>query len=249
MLNLDINHLTPAELEEAVYYFCSQCGTVKNIRFHSLTERGEREVAAVEMASAEETDKLVYYNIGDLKFGDTAIIRLSAGEPEPEYLGHDSRLWSSKGDDGENRIEILLIEDDPRVIHSTRGALKASGIPHNLNSVADGLDAMLFMHRGRRVHDVPVPDIVLVVKLDSRDVEDEVLSEIRTCETLFNIPVVVMLDLKAETIARLLSGGAVTKRPAGEGVVRMRKTDVLAPPHRAPMARIVPFVERRAFAR
>ena len=247
MLNLDISHLTPAELEEAVYYYCSQWGTVKNIRFHGLSEGTDCDVAAVEMSSAEETDRLVYNNIGDVKFGDMAIVRLTADE---FVASHPRGDGAGIGQPEREPIEILLIEDDLRAVRKTRDALKTTHIRHNLHVVDDGLDAMLFLHRCRRFDDVPVPDIILLVELQVPGFNgDEVLSEIRACETLYNIPVVVLNGLRAEINVQLNSDDFVTKRQDLQAfALEMRKIENLARPHKlqSHVPRTVAFVERRS---
>lgn len=103
-------------------------------------------------------------------------------------------------------IEILLIEDNPGDVNLTRIALTDSPketlrereINVNLSVVADGVEAMNFLHRqgdyDRAVH----PDLILLDWNLPRKDGKEVLMEIRADERLQRIPVVVLTTSQAE---------------------------------------------------
>lgn len=90
------------------------------------------------------------------------------------------------------RIEILLIEDNPGDVRLTREALKDSKIHNNLSVVEDGVEAMAFLRREGKYSESPRPDIILLdLNLPRKDGR-EVLEEIKNDETLKRIPVVVL---------------------------------------------------------
>ena len=100
---------------------------------------------------------------------------------------------------GENRpVEILLVEDNPGDERLTREALKEGKVYSNLHWVKDGVEAMEFLRRQGRYHDVPRPDIILLdLNLPKKDGR-EVLQDIKNDNELKRIPVVVLTTSKAE---------------------------------------------------
>jgi chemotaxis family two-component system response regulator Rcp1 len=99
----------------------------------------------------------------------------------------------------ENRpVEILLVEDNPGDERLTREALKEGKVYSNLHWVKDGVEAMEFLRRQGKYHDVPRPDIILLdLNLPKKDGR-EVLQDIKNDEALKRIPVVVLTTSKAE---------------------------------------------------
>jgi two-component system, chemotaxis family, response regulator Rcp1 len=99
----------------------------------------------------------------------------------------------------ENRpVEILLVEDNPGDERLTREALKEGKVYSNLHWVKDGVEAMEFLRRQGRYHDVPRPDIILLdLNLPKKDGR-EVLQDIKNDSDLKRIPVVVLTTSKAE---------------------------------------------------
>ncbi len=90
-------------------------------------------------------------------------------------------------------IEILLVEDNPGDVNLTRIALADREIEVNLSVVADGVEAMNFLH-DRAVH----PDLILLDWNLPRKDGREVLIEIRADERLQRIPVIVLTTSQAE---------------------------------------------------
>jgi CheY-like chemotaxis protein len=99
----------------------------------------------------------------------------------------------------ENRpVEILLVEDNPGDERLTREALKEGKVYSNLHWVKDGVEAMEFLRRQGKYHDVPRPDIILLdLNLPKKDGR-EVLQDIKNDDALKRIPVVVLTTSKAE---------------------------------------------------
>jgi two-component system response regulator len=95
-------------------------------------------------------------------------------------------------------IEVLLVEDNPGDAELIRIALEDSKVSINLNVVEDGVEAMAFLRKQEKYHQVPNPDIVLLdLNLPKKDGR-EVLAEIKADTVLRRIPVVVLTTSQAE---------------------------------------------------
>ncbi|BAZ31569.1 response regulator receiver protein [Cylindrospermum sp. NIES-4074] len=95
-------------------------------------------------------------------------------------------------------IEVLLVEDNPGDAQLIRIALEDSKVSINLNVVEDGVEAMAFLRKQEKYHQVPNPDIVLLdLNLPKKDGR-EVLAEIKADTVLRRIPVVVLTTSQAE---------------------------------------------------
>ena len=87
-------------------------------------------------------------------------------------------------------IEILLVEDNPGDVNLTRIALADSSwktlcereINVNLSVVADGVEAMNFLHRHGEYHQAVHPDLILLDWNLPRKDGREVLIEIKADE-------------------------------------------------------------------
>jgi CheY-like chemotaxis protein len=103
-------------------------------------------------------------------------------------------------------IEILLVEDNPGDVNLTRIALadrlkeshKLRGLDVNLSVVADGVEAMNFLHRHGEYHTAAHPDLILLDWNLPRKDGREVLIEIRADERLQRIPIVVLTTSQSE---------------------------------------------------
>jgi two-component system, chemotaxis family, response regulator Rcp1 len=95
-------------------------------------------------------------------------------------------------------IQILLVEDNEGDARLAREALKDSKIRNNLYHVADGVDAMDFLHQQGKYEQVPRPDLILLdlnlPRMDGR----EVLAAIKTDDNLKRIPVVILTTSSSE---------------------------------------------------
>lgn len=98
----------------------------------------------------------------------------------------------------EGAVEILLVEDNPGDVRLTVEALKEGKVHNNLSVVADGVEALAFLRRGRKYADAPRPDLILLdLNLPKKDGR-EVLAEIKADENLKRIPVIVLTTSQAE---------------------------------------------------
>jgi CheY-like chemotaxis protein len=95
-------------------------------------------------------------------------------------------------------IDILLVEDNPGDVRLAQEALKESKIRNRLYVVEDGVEAMDFLRQQGKYGGVPRPDLILLDLNLPRKSGREVLTEVKSDESLKRIPVVVLTVSKAE---------------------------------------------------
>lgn len=253
MLTFDLASLSMTELEEAISSRCSRFGTVTSVKIMPAAKHREYAIAIVTMSSVEESDRVVV-EMGDMKFGMSAIIRLIQEEQQipaslkrvadpglsmSEQPGRRSvspRRKRNSAAGAKSRagqpVEILLVEDNPADVRMTQEALLAAGVPHHLHVVEDGLEAISFLYRTRQFDTVPEPDLVLLDLNIPKVNGQEVLNEIKASDGLRHIPVVVLTCSKAQSdIDKSYAGDAdyFLTKPAGlEAFAReMKKVEAL----------------------
>lgn len=96
-----------------------------------------------------------------------------------------------------DRIEILLVEDNPGDVRLTQEALKGVAVEHRLHIVRDGVEALAFLGREGDHAKAPTPDIILLDLNLPRLSGREVLGAIKTDLNLRHIPVVVITTSEA----------------------------------------------------
>lgn len=136
------------------------------------------------------------------------------------------------------RIEILLVEDNPADVRMMREALWLTEIPHSLSVVTDGEEALMFLRRQGRFSEVPRPDIVLLdIKLPKIS-GHAVLGAIRLDPDLCSIPVMMLTSSSAQRdreLSESLQATHFVTKPQGlhvlagelkiiEGLVKKRST-------------------------
>jgi two-component system, chemotaxis family, response regulator Rcp1 len=95
-------------------------------------------------------------------------------------------------------IDILLVEDNPGDVRLTREALKEAKFRNQLHVVADGVEAVDYLHRRGAFSDALRPHLILLdLNLPRKDGR-EVLAEIKSDPDLRRIPVVVLTTSEAE---------------------------------------------------
>lgn len=98
----------------------------------------------------------------------------------------------------EQRINILLVEDNPGDVRLTKEALLESKIYNNLDVVMDGAEALALLHAEGKYADRRIPDLILLdLNLPKKDGR-EVLAEIKQDPELRRIPVVILTTSRAE---------------------------------------------------
>ena len=88
--------------------------------------------------------------------------------------------------------EILLAEDNPADVRFLQEAFKASQLPHRLQVVSDGIQAVTFLH-GRSPYERAVrPDLLMLeVNLPGKN-GWEVLAELKVTPALHSLPVIML---------------------------------------------------------
>ena len=96
------------------------------------------------------------------------------------------------------RLELLLVEDNPGDVRLIREAFSAVNKSIRLHLVSDGVEAMAFLRRDGTHADAPRPDFILLdlnlPKMDGR----EVLAQIKQDKDLKMIPTVVLSSSELE---------------------------------------------------
>jgi two-component system response regulator len=96
------------------------------------------------------------------------------------------------------RIQILLVEDDPDDVLLMSEVMRETRIANDLHIAMDGEEAMDFFYRRGRFTDAPVPDLVFLdLNLPKKDGR-QVLTEIKADPSLRRIPVIVLTTSAAE---------------------------------------------------
>ena len=98
----------------------------------------------------------------------------------------------------EKRIEILLCEDNIGEQRLTIEAFKDSKVCNKLHIVADGIEALAFLHKEGKYANVPTPDLILLDLNMPRKDGREALAEIKADTVLKRIPVVILTTSQAE---------------------------------------------------
>ena len=88
-------------------------------------------------------------------------------------------------------FHVLLVEDNPADAALVGAMLREHGLPHDLHTVADGVEALRFLMREDEFAEAPTPHLVLLdlnlPKLNGH----RVLERIKHSEDLRHIPVVI----------------------------------------------------------
>ncbi len=105
--------------------------------------------------------------------------------------------------DADKPITILLVDDDPDCRMLVRDAIEQCHVANVVHEVADGAEAMDFLHRRGRFVDAPRPGLIyLDVEMPGLDGQST-LRAIRSDPDLRDIPVVMMTGLADEEQKRL----------------------------------------------
>lgn len=89
-------------------------------------------------------------------------------------------------------VEILLVDDDEGDVILTKRALDKSKIKINLHVCHDGVEALQFLRKQDPYSDAVRPDLILLDLNMPRKDGKETLEEIRTDDTLKEIPIVIL---------------------------------------------------------
>jgi len=97
-----------------------------------------------------------------------------------------------------NKITILLIEDNPGDVRLTQEAFKEGKKNVNLDVVMDGVEAINYLYKKDQYSNKESPDLILLdlnlPKMDGR----EVLEKVKNDDTLRMIPIIVLTTSDAD---------------------------------------------------
>ena len=89
-------------------------------------------------------------------------------------------------------IEILIIESNSADATLTRIAFRAAGFTGGFYTVADGEEALAYVHQQNQYKDVSIPDLILLALSLPKVSGLEVLRAIKTTPHLKHIPIIVV---------------------------------------------------------
>ncbi|AOY78664.1 response regulator [Moorena producens JHB] len=126
------------------------------------------------------------------------------------------------------RIEILLVEDNPGDLDLTKATLQNSNIRNNLQTFTNGKEAMAFLRRESPYTKAPRPDVILLdLNLPVMDGR-EVLAQIKSDPKLSLIPVIILTSSDSDqdilTSYKLNANAYVTKPLELEQFVKVLKS-------------------------
>jgi two-component system response regulator len=104
---------------------------------------------------------------------------------------------------------VLLVEDNEADVKLTRRAFAKAGFAARLDVVADGVEALDYLHGGEGKTPQPLPDVVLLDLNLPRLSGHEVLERIRATQRTRRLPVVVLTSsIEEADVARSYDRGA-----------------------------------------
>jgi CheY-like chemotaxis protein len=89
-------------------------------------------------------------------------------------------------------LEILLVEDDADDVEFAEEGLQESRVPHHLNVVADGVEALAYLRKEGKHAQAARPHLVLLDLQLPKKGGMEVLAEMKADPDLRKIPVIVL---------------------------------------------------------
>lgn len=98
----------------------------------------------------------------------------------------------------EQRLDILLVEDNPGDVRLTMEALREAKLLNTVTNVSDGVEALAYLRQEGKYAGAPRPDLVLLdLNLPRKDGR-EVLAEVKSDPVLKRIPIVILTTSRAE---------------------------------------------------
>ena len=98
----------------------------------------------------------------------------------------------------QERVEVLLVEDNPGDVRLAREALKSTRLWSNLNVVRDGMEAMSYLRREGPFSRTVRPDLILLDLNLPRKSGREVLAEVKGDDDFKLIPILILSGSNAE---------------------------------------------------
>lgn len=97
-----------------------------------------------------------------------------------------------------NKIRILLIEDNVGDVRLTQEIFKNSKLSNNIDVISNGIEALAFLRQEDQYKDAVHPDLILLDLSLPRRGGMDVLVEIKADDALKLIPVVILTSSQAE---------------------------------------------------
>ncbi|MHC3439058.1 response regulator [Natrialbaceae archaeon A-gly3] len=97
------------------------------------------------------------------------------------------------------RVDILLVEDNPGDVKLTKKAFEKASIEVRIEVASDGVEALDYLHERNDGSDALVPDLVLLDLNLPKKSGYEVLAEIKSDPGLQRIPVVILTSSESES--------------------------------------------------
>lgn len=120
----------------------------------------------------------------------------------------------------DDRIEILLVEDDPDIIQQTEEAFETTDREIALHTVSNGYDAIYTLREQRSTESPSLPDLALVdLDVPGKDGR-EILETVKGDPHLRRLPVIILTSSRdSEDIARCYDAhaNAYVKKPTDPG--------------------------------
>jgi two-component system, chemotaxis family, response regulator Rcp1 len=98
----------------------------------------------------------------------------------------------------QSKPDVLLVDDNPADIDLTREVLSRCPWPHETRAVADGAQAIAFLHREGEYADENSPDLIILDLNLPRQDGRAVLAKVKADPGLRNTPVVVFSSSQAQ---------------------------------------------------
>lgn len=89
------------------------------------------------------------------------------------------------------QLEVLVVQSNPADAMLTLEAFRVAGLTHGLHCVAEGEDALLYVHREGKYAQEATPDLIFLDLSQPRISGLEVLKVLKSTPSLVHIPVVV----------------------------------------------------------
>jgi len=113
------------------------------------------------------------------------------------------------GKNKNNKLKILLVEDDEYDVDITQRAIKKSDIDSKLYVVRDGEEALDFLYREEGFEDAPRPDLIFLDLNLPKIGGHQVLEKIKVDDQLKHIPVIVLtVSEREEDMVKAYDSGA-----------------------------------------
>jgi two-component system, chemotaxis family, response regulator Rcp1 len=95
-------------------------------------------------------------------------------------------------------VQILIVEDNPADARLVREVMRDSKVLNEIHWVADGVEALAFLHREGKYSTAPRPNLIFLDLNMPRKDGREVLQSVKADPSLRQIPIVVMTSSQAE---------------------------------------------------